>query len=61
MTPNWIKECVPHAKVEMIAGHGHVLCIGPNQATQDRFTKAVADMPPLVGGAAASDMEGRGP
>merc|ERR550537_1204168 len=44
-SPKWIKALIPHAKVEMIEDCAHVLAVGPNGDTRDRFIKAVKDMP----------------
>lgn len=44
-SPKWIQALIPHAKVEMVEDCAHVLSVGPNDATRDRFMKAVKDMP----------------
>eukprot|EP00746_Dinoflagellata_sp_MGD_P124921 gnl/MRDRNA2_/MRDRNA2_59587_c0_seq1.p1 gnl/MRDRNA2_/MRDRNA2_59587_c0~~gnl/MRDRNA2_/MRDRNA2_59587_c0_seq1.p1 ORF type:complete len:351 (+),score=66.57 gnl/MRDRNA2_/MRDRNA2_59587_c0_seq1:82-1134(+) len=48
---DYYKALYPNAVVETIEGYAHVCTIGPNPETQERFKKAVKNMPSLASSA----------
>jgi len=47
MVPNFLKELIPHAHVEIMEGYGHICSFGPDMDTRKRIQNAVAGMPPI--------------
>ena len=48
-TTDFLQRLIPHARIEIVAGFGHVCTNGPNEWTVARIVDAVAGMPRLDG------------
>mmetsp|Transcript_35556 Transcript_35556/g.89742 ORF Transcript_35556/g.89742 Transcript_35556/m.89742 type:complete len:350 (-) Transcript_35556:65-1114(-) len=45
---DYLKHCYPNIVVETLPDVGHICVVGPNQASRDRFLRAIGAMPPLA-------------
>merc|ERR1712188_274656 len=45
--PNFLKELIPHAHVEIMEGYGHICSFGPDTDTRNRILNAITRMPSL--------------
>jgi len=48
VVPNFLKELIPHAQLEIIESCGHICSFGPDLETRSRIQQAIATMPPLA-------------
>merc|ERR1719362_62013 len=55
----FLKKLIPHIRVEVVKGAGHILLNGPNEHTVKRILEAVKNMAPLDAAVAAPSVSDR--